>query len=401
MSFPDGQPAAAGPESVRDPDVGAPGRPLRIAYFLHDLSDPAAERRVRMLRLGGADVRVLGFRRSQTAPDSLAGAPTIDLGRTYDGRFLQRALMAGRWAMAAGELVLDASGADVILARNLEMLAVAAAVRRRLTPRPALVYECLDIHRLMLGSGPTGAVMRALEARLMAEASTLVVSSPAFLSAYFEPRHGVGGKDGPRPMLVENKVLAEAPAQTPGPRPASRPWRILWPGVIRCRRSFELLKGLAGRRPDLLEVTIRGRPTTTVFPDLAAEMEGQPGVRFDGPFEAEELPSLYRAAHFTWAVDYFDEGLNSAWLLPNRIYEGGYYGSVPIARRGVEMERWLSERGLGVTLDDPERDLEAFLDRLAPQDYARLEAASLKAPGNLFCAGRASCEALVRELEQA
>src|SRR6202012_1948201 len=129
-----------------------------------------------------------------------------------------------------------AQGAEVILARNLEMLAVAAAARRRMRPTPALVYECLDIHRLMLSAGPAGAAMRTLEARLMAEASTLVVSSPAFLSAYFVPRHGVGGPRGPRPVMVENKVLPGAPPAGGGPRPAGRPWGILWPGVIRCRR---------------------------------------------------------------------------------------------------------------------------------------------------------------------
>jgi succinoglycan biosynthesis protein ExoL len=379
-------------------DGMAAPRPLRIAYFLHDLSDPAAERRVRMLSLGGAEVTVLGFRRSAEAPDRLADARAVDLGRTYDSRMLQRAWMAGRWAMRAGTLAKLAQGADVILARNLEMLAVAAAVRRRMQPRPTLVYECLDIHRLMLADGPAGAAMRALEARLMAEASTLVVSSPAFLSAYFVPRHGVGGPRGPRSVMVENKVLAGAPPAMVGPRSASRPWRILWPGVIRCQRSLEMLKALATRRSDLLEVVIRGRPTTAVFPDLAAELAGQPGMRFDGPFMADELPGLYRDTHFTWAVDYFDEGRNSSWLLPNRLYESGYYGSVAIARGDVETGRWLRQRGLGVILDDPERELEAFLDQQTAETYARLEAASLAAPRSLFCAEEAACEDLVRAL---
>ena len=38
---------------------------MRIAYFVHDLSDPAVGRRVRMLRTGGAEVTVLGFRRAE------------------------------------------------------------------------------------------------------------------------------------------------------------------------------------------------------------------------------------------------------------------------------------------------------------------------------------------------
>jgi hypothetical protein len=62
---------------------------VRIAYFVHDLSDPAVGRRVRMLRTGGAEVTVLGFRRAERAPE-IAGAAVVDLGRTYDAAFAQR-----------------------------------------------------------------------------------------------------------------------------------------------------------------------------------------------------------------------------------------------------------------------------------------------------------------------
>ena len=162
-----------------------------------------------------------------------------------------------------------------------------------------------------------------------------------------------------------------------------------------------MLKALAQRRPDLLEVTIRGRPTPVIFPDLGAELEGLKSIRFGGPFTESERAALYREAHFTWAVDYFDDGMNSDWLLPNRLYESGYFGSVPIARAGVEMGRWLRRHGLGVTLDDPGTQLEAFLDGLTPGAYARLEAASLTAPRSLFYADPASCESFVEGLERA
>jgi succinoglycan biosynthesis protein ExoL len=375
-----------------------PGRPVRVGYFAHDLSDPAVERRVRMLRLGGAEVRLIGFRRSETAPTALAGVQAFDLGRTYDARFAQRAAAAIGWGLKADALARRMGEVDLILARNLEMLAVAAAVRGRMKPRPPLIYECLDIHRLMLAHGARGAAMRALERRLMHDAGVLLVSSPAFLSAYFKPRQGLGVS--PRSILVENKVLSEAaPKRAPQPRAPGRPWRILWPGIIRCRKSLDLLKGLATRRPDLVEVVIRGRPTATVFPDLASELAGVPGIVYGGPFDASEVPGLYGGTHFTWAVDWFDEGLNSQWLLPNRLYEGGCHGSVPIAQRSVEIGRWLRAKGLGVTLADPAAELEGFLDSLTPERYARLEAASLTAPTGLFTAGPETCAALVRQLQ--
>lgn len=372
---------------------------MTIGYLIHDLTDPAVERRVRMLSLGGADLILAGFRRSDRPVPSVAGVPAFDLGRTYDARLAHRAMAAGIWALQAGRLAELMAEADTILARNLETLLLAVAMRGRMTRPPALVYECLDVHRAMVGAGSASAVLRMVERRLMEQVRTVVVSSPAFLKRYFEPRQGLGRAAEPRALLVENKVLVDGgPAPGQERRPDGPPWRILWPGIIRCRRSLETLRALALRRPDLVRITLRGRPTTAVFPDLAAELQGVQAMTYDGTFEDDELPGLYRQAHFTWAVDWFDEGLNSSWLLPNRIYQSGYFGSVPIALRQVEIGRWLDRHGLGVLFDDPGRQLEHYLDRLTPERYAELEARSDAAPRALFCFDRGACGELVEAL---
>ena len=206
---------------------------MRLAYFVHDLTDPAVARRIAMLRAGGAEVVVLGFRRADEAPAEISGARAIDLGRTFDGQFRHRMWRTARAAASIerwrGQLVR----ADVIMARTLEMLAVAEAARVSCRLNARLVYECLDIHRLMLDSGPKGQTLRFAERALMRRANLLVVSSPAFLSAYFQPVQGLGRDFELPSLLVENKPLAldgEAPerwAPPPGP-----PWRIGWLGAM-------------------------------------------------------------------------------------------------------------------------------------------------------------------------
>ena len=57
--------------------------------------------------------------------------------------------------------------------------------------------------------------------------------------------------------------------------------------------------------------------------------------------------------HFCWAIDFFEEGLNSSWLLPNRLYEGCRFGAVPIAMKGTETARFLADRHIGLLLDVP------------------------------------------------
>ena len=368
---------------------------MKLAYFVHDLADPAVTRRVRMLRAGGAEPVVLGFRRTEAAPAEIAGAPAIDLGRTYDARLGHRAKATALAALGSGRWRELLAGSEAVVARTLEMLAVADAARRTCGLSGDLVYECLDIHRLMLGQGAKSRAMRAVERALMRRARLLIVSSPAFLANYFEPLQGVGRTLPIETLLVENKVLElEAAPPRKAARPAGPPWRIGWMGAIRCARSLDILTDLAARRPDLVEVRIHGRPAYTEFADFDAQVAAAPGVTFEGAYTAADLPRIYGDVHFSWAIDYMEEGLNSAWLLPNRIYESGRYGATPIALSGVETGRWLAARGFGLRIADPS-ELEAALERLTPEAYGRLRAQLEAVPVDAFRADAADCRRLV------
>jgi hypothetical protein len=369
---------------------------MKVAYFVHDLSDAAVARRLRMLRAAGTDVTVIGFRRAAETVSELVGFPVFDLGRTYDAQMRHRAGQVLAWSLRNGAFRDRLGGAQVFLARNLEMLAVAAAARRAVEPRPPLVYECLDIHRMMLADSAPGRLARATERALMRLCDLLIVSSPAFLSGYFEPVQKIG-RSGLKTLLVENKTLdldAGATSAAFEPRPPGPPWRIGWFGVLRCRKSLNILTALAARRPDLVQLVVRGRPTPAVFENFDAAIDGVPAIRFGGPYDPSELPGLYRETHFTWAVDYYDEGLNSAMLIPNRLYDAGAHRSVPLALAGVETGRWLAAHGLGVLFDDPLRELETFFERLDADGYRRLEARSAAADPRLFRADTADCERL-------
>jgi hypothetical protein len=201
---------------------------------------------------------------------------------------------------------------------------------------------------------------------------------------------------GVRALMVENKLLDLE--RRPGakrafePRRPGPPWRIGWFGMLRCRKSLNILTALAARRPDLVEVTIRGRPTPAVFDDFDQAVEGVPALDFGGPYAPQELGALYRDCHFSWAVDYYEEGLNSLMLIPNRLYESGAHGCVPLALAEVETGRWLARHGLGVRFENPLREMEAFFEDLDPGLYARLEASVARADPSLFRAGLDECE---------
>lgn len=374
---------------------------VKLAYFVHDTHDPAVARRVNMLRRGGADVTLLGFRRSDTSLVELQGAPVLDLGRSYDARLAHRAASVAGGVASAGRWREALAGAEVVLARNLEMLAIAARARALAAPRAAFAYECLDIHRMMLGGGAPSRLLRALERRLMQACGLLVVSSPAFLANYFE-----AVQDARTPaLLVENKVVTDDVAQVVRPQaptlPPGPPWRIGWYGVIRCRRSLEILAALVRAHPGLVEVVIRGRPALHEFDDFHRTVAETPGLAFEGPYGREDLARIYGDVHFTWAIDYFEAGQNSDWLLPNRLYEGGLHGAVPIALAGVETGRWLAQRAAGMLLDEPAADLPARLTSLDAEQYRMLFARTAQIPTSDLAADDADARGLVERLRAA
>jgi succinoglycan biosynthesis protein ExoL len=369
---------------------------LKILLLAHDLSDAAVHRRVSMLREGGAVVTVAGFRRTPQPVARVAGCAAVNFGRTYDAGFAQRV-----WSIVR-EIVLLARhralflDADIIVARNLEMLAIAARGRGMKCPASALVYECLDIHRLLLRRDMIGAALRKLEGWLARPAAALITSSPAFVSEYFDVL-----SNAHLPVrLVENKVLdVPAPAlekrdtaRQPGP-----PWVIGWFGVIRCKKSLRILTELARQGKGTIEVVIRGRPAQDQFEDFEKSISATPGLHFFGPYKnPDDLAAMYRGVHFNWAIDMFEEGLNSPWLLPNRLYEGGLLGAVPIAIESVETGAFLKRLGIGVTIREPlGRSLASFFRGLTPAHYRAFEEAVLNVPRSTWVYDKENCKALV------
>jgi succinoglycan biosynthesis protein ExoL len=368
---------------------------MRIAYFVHELADAAVGKRIRMLTLAGADVALLGFDRDRAGV--AAGAPDgIVLGRTQNRKLLRR--MFAIWgaiprALAASRLWRDA---DLIIARNLEMLALVRALTlgRR---RPRIVYECLDIHHTMLSRGPVGTLVRGVERLCLGRADLIVTSSPAFERNYFRAVQRYRG----RIIVAENKLLPLAAEMAPAP-PAQAPWTMAWCGVLRCRRSFDLLLGVAEALEGRFRIELWGAPALDQIPHFHDALAGNANAAYRGAYKPEDLPGIYSRAHFSWAVDYYEAGGNSDWLLPNRLYESLGFACVPVAAAGVETARWLTSHGVGVVLAAPlEQTLAAFLSKLTPAGYEALRAAALQLDPNATRLTAESCRAFAAELARA
>lgn len=363
---------------------------MRIGYIVHNLNDPAVERRCVMLENGGAKVDLAGFCRGAAFSDAIAARNPYMLGETQDAAMFQRTLGMLRSAVFHAPLRRYWERCDVIVARNLEQLFVARAVAGE---RP-LIYECLDIHRTLVGAGLASQAVQAVEARLLPRVDLLLTSSPAFVDNHF----AATTLDCPI-ELVENKLLVENASAFSLPRQPAPGERICigWFGMLRCCKTLEVLKSLVSAMPEKIEILIAGKPSPAVFPDFEAAIGGHPGVTYVGPYRYADLPELYGRCHFAWTIDWFEEGENSSWLLPNRIYESIAHGCVPIALADIEVGRWLAGHGAGLRVAHPNA-IRAALAGLSPSDVARYQAEVMSVPRAAVLADDSDCRDLVQIL---
>lgn len=359
---------------------------IRIAFFGHDSADAAVRRRVRSFVDDG--LQVIGFMMHRR--DSEPEWENVDLGQTRDGAFLQRVTQVFRGARKAADHRQLLESADLIYARNLDMLACAFLAKRYARLDTPVIYESLDVHRLLVRKDFIGKALRYLERSLLKRSRALVVSSPGFLQHHFERYYSGQYKA----YLVENRLSADSEF---GPRPvegrvadAKQSGKLVlgWVGNLRCQRSFKLLCALADTFPDQLEVHLHGLPARTEIPVFEPEIDRRDNVSYFGRYRSpEDLSGIYASLDLVWAGDFMEAGYNSVWLLPNRIYEGGYYATPSIAPAGTQTAAWLERHDCGFVIDEPlEQTLPELIRRLIVDrsDISGFESVLKDLPETLF-----------------
>jgi succinoglycan biosynthesis protein ExoL len=344
-------------------------------FFAHNVAESTVGKRARAFTAAGLSVTTAAFRRYTANREFVPEWPNIPLGITRDRAYLRRLalMLAAYFRLFRHRDQIRA--ADIFYARNFDMCLLAIAARVLAGRRIPIVYEVLDVHRLMTADHALGRLARWGERRLLRRIDLLVLSSPAFMTEFFARRQGYAG----RWFLLENKVVftvqsalperASLPTEPPPPAPAT--WVVGWFGALRDRRSLALLCQIAEDLGERVQIYIRGYPAGVSRGDLDEVTRTHPNVVYEGEFKnPDDLPAIYARVHFTWAIDFFEAGFNSTWLLPNRLYEGALYGSLALAADGTQTAEKVRLLGLGWTFPPALREeIGAFLRNVSVEQY--------------------------------
>lgn len=337
-------------------NVSNPNR-IRLAFFGHNRKDAAIVRRALAFNNSGVEVTGIMYRRDGDVQNPSPTWSKIDLGYVEHCQHAKRIVvhLKAAWRILINRKYLR--GMDIFYARNLDMLALSFLGLPILgKKKPTVVYECLDVHATLTQQGIKSAILRWFERRALKRVNLVVISSLGFLRHYFSPYQNYHEPT----YLLENKLYFE---RNPVPRPdlgstsvkSDEPLVIAWVGIIRCQRTLDLLKLLAATEGDRVLIRIHGTVSKFLIPDFESQIMTYSNIVYAGPYcYPEGLEGAYRGAHFVWAQELSWSGHNSDWLVPNRVYEGSYFGVLSLAVKGTETARLVEERDLGYVLKDSE-----------------------------------------------
>ena len=366
-----------------------------LVFIGPERTDARSVKRIAALTDHGWQVTGFTFHRDRGQADPPPAWENIHLGNTYSRRYLQRI-----WAIvrALGLIfrhrrrIREAAVLYVINPDNSLLALFGRLVSHRRVP---LVVEMADIQPVMTGTGLPSRALRVYERFVLRRSRLLVTTSPGFVDHYFGP---VQHHRGPI-FLLENKVYPSAAliaARQPRTAPA-RPgrWTIGFFGVLRCRRSIELICGLAAAFPDKVTFVLRGVPAGLDAGLFHQKIAAHHNIEYGGPYRyPDDLPAMYDSVDFNWCFDFSAPGANSTWLLPNRIYEGGLFHCPALAFAGTETAAWVSGQGLGgIFREDLAENLHAYFAALTLEEWDARRSRCAAAPDSLF-AGEADYAAL-------
>lgn len=373
----------------------------KVTVFGFDAAESSQIRRIQALVDAGYDVAAFTMRRDNMNADFVPFWDNVHLFTVANENLARRAFVLLASPLKIAAHLGKVRRADVLMARNFDLLLLAHVARLMALKKIPVIYECLDVHAIFTDPSKKGALFRFAERLLLKRTALVVVSSPGFVANYFRPVQHYAGPTA----LLENKIWFSGPlphrraADAPvGQGTKDHPFTVGWVGSLRCEPSFEILMGAARALPERARFAFHGNVHHHVLPDFDARLKGAANVAYHGAYRYPDGLAVYRDLDFVWAQDLWQRGANSDWLLPNRIYEASYFGCLSIAVKGTETAKVVEERGLGYLVEEASGEaLAALIAGLDPDEVRRKRAALLARPAADFVSTAADITAVVEE----
>lgn len=344
-----------------------------VKFISTALAHPRHQRRARSFQRSDSCVVVYGFDRGFYSANAFPPeVEVVQVGRLANQRYVRRLVDLTRGIVSIRRDARNRERPDLGYFFGLDAALLGLATLRRGTP---FVYEIGDI-RTETGRNFVDGVFRAIEDIVLARASVIVVTAPAFKKYLVEER----GASADKIIVVENLVPDEIVRGAPNPEPVlSGRFRIGFVGVLRYARTLLPMIHAVGHRADRCEMHIYG--DGDLKGEVQAVAQQYDNVFYHGPFQnPQDLASIYASIDLNYVV-YDNVERNVRMALPNKLYESVFFGVPLIVSCDTQLAERVSEWTVGGTVD-PQTSTFAddLLDSLSQSDLERWKAAAATVP---------------------
>jgi succinoglycan biosynthesis protein ExoL len=329
-----------------------------------------------MLLEAGYDVHAYAFHRGYYEENTFPESVTVaSLGTVESGNYLSRLpkLMRAMLRVRACER-RQSKSPSLIYAFGLDMAVVGAYALQRSIP---LVYEIGDVQNPLPHRTLTSMIFGKVEAKIIARCRMLVVTSAGFASDYFSL---VAPGSARKTLVIENKLARDVAVQYPRPsRPQvpTKPIRIGYIGAFKYENCLRPLLDAVAQRSGDFELHCHG--DGELKSQISMYASRHDNIFYHGSFASNrDLQRIYQSVHVSYVV-YDTSDPNVRMALPNKLYDGPYFGVPLVVAENTLLAARVRQYGIGLAVDPQSRDFAAhLLDALTVERIAELSAATLR-----------------------
>jgi len=350
-----------------------------ILFFTTAIEHTTFRKTAKMLHVEGANIHIIGFTRNNFPENQMDGLSIECLGTLSHGNYFSRMIKLFKFLFL---LRKRAHRYDVIYNFTLDTLIISKLAL--LFKRKKWIYQVQDIRTIYFENSIKSKFTRFLESVFIKRINLLVLSSEDYYTGYYKINYDIS-KD--KVQVIENKLVRESVLPTPILRTDNKLIRIGYFGVMRCRRSWEILKSFTEKNTDKFALLLRGKPV--VIPNIEEEISGSNNIVFEGLYRSpDDLNELYNRVDIVWACYPYSENRSCGnWKLARtiRFYEACAFGRPVIVQKGTPQAKDVVKYNIGLVVDMEDVDqCYSALAAITRQQLSLWEENIIKLPSSFY-----------------
>lgn len=214
------------------------------------------------------------------------------------------------------------------------------------------VYHIHDIRSILIGNHLLNRFVRFIEGWFLKKVDCLVVSSYAFYENHFQKYYNYPES---KVFILENKIDIDPTHSNNIEFKSVGKYEIInigYYGVLRCKRSWDILKKAVKEANGRMVLNVRGVYNQTI--SFLQDVGESQYINYDGPYKGfDDLNHMYQNFDIVWAAYPFGNNKPGNWLWARtvRFYEACAFNRPVIVQANTQQAIDVANYNIGLVVD--------------------------------------------------